>query len=271
MVKGAQHAAREQDFGITLYHSDYDPRQEIRILQELATGAPRALLICSEGSEESQQELKRLVSYGLPAVLVDYRPPEIPADSVSNDNYQIGLDATNYLLGLGHKRIAYVGDAVKRANEPERMRGYRDAITVAGMEPVCHSITHEAGEIERLERSVEAEVLPWLRSFPEGQRPTAIFSVNDTLAVGICRAVRTLGLTIPDDIAVIGVANVDFGPIMPVPLSTIDQRPYEMGYEAAKLAIQRILGKGPDGPVAQVQEHVLIERETTRKGAGPGT
>lgn len=109
----------------------------------------------------------------------------------------------------------------------------------------------------------ERRTLEWLNAHDCG-RPTAFFVVNDTLCVGVIRALRKKGLSVPEDVAVMGCADFDFARMLSEPLTSINQDSHGMGKRAVQLGIGRLEGRAPAEPVYEIHPHRLVERMTTR-------
>jgi len=146
-------------------------------------------------------------------------------------NYQGALDAMNYLIGLGHKRIGFIGGRVELESATRRLKGYRDALKFAGI-PVDNALI-TAGDYTTETGSQCARSLLLLDN-----PPTAIFASNDQSALGVYQTAREMKLRIPDDLSVVGFDNIPDAAFND--LTTVDQFITEMGYIATKMLIDLI-------------------------------
>ncbi|MBI3830964.1 MAG: substrate-binding domain-containing protein [Planctomycetes bacterium] len=201
----------------------------------------------------------------IPVVVVDYDPVKVAVDHVVQDNYGAGRHAVEYLMKLGHKRIAHLGEAPppqKRFVDSawqERRRGWQEALSSAGLTPL---------EIEKLFFPLPGrgsagteEHLKALLALPAAQRPTAFFCATDDIALHAIRAVLDAGVKVPAEMSFIGFGGSDASPLIRPALTTYSANVVEMG----RWAFQRLkaLREGAD---PMPQRHVIpvkmIERDS---------
>ena len=182
---------------------------------------------------------------GLPFVVID------PATQVSPDmasigatNWNGGVDATQHLLGLGHRRIAYVSGPVASVPSNERKQGFLSALQMAGI-PTKGALV-SGGEFSAAAGSAAAREL---LALPADRRPTAFFAANDVIALGIYEAVRSLGLRVPDDISVVGFDDSLMAGLVTPGLTTVRQPLSDMGSAAVRTLLDLSRGQGHHGPV----------------------
>ena len=177
-----------------------------------------------------------------PIVAVDPHVVNPNYPSIQGTNYQGSMDAVNYLINLGHRRIAFIGGRPGVGSAVFRLLGYRDALENAHIPAdealiVYGDFTVETGH--QCARKLLAMENP----------PTAIFTANDQSAIGVFQAAAELGLKIPEDISVIGFDNISEAKYLG--LTTIDQSLAEMGYIAVQMLIKQI---NHEPPVSQIHE-----------------
>jgi LacI family transcriptional regulator len=174
--------------------------------------------------------------------------------SVQGTNYQGALEAMQYLLGLGHKRIAYICGRPEIGSAVRRLKGYRDALFHAGIELdedliVPGDFSTETG----YQQTVELLSLD--------NPPTAVFASNDQTAIGVFQAADELNVDIPNDLSVIGFDNITEAKY--IDLTTIDQGLSQMGYIATQMLIKLINNEPLDVQVYKLPTK-LIERNSCR-------
>jgi DNA-binding LacI/PurR family transcriptional regulator len=184
---------------------------------------------------------ERLKARGVPFVVYD-PISDLPDDTpfVGATNFRGGHAAVRHLLELGHRRIAMISGPDHLFCVP-RKAGYRAALAEAGV-------------------AADPELLPWAHlTFEDGHavarellslpdRPTAIFAVTDLQALGVYQAARELGLSIPQDLSVVGFDDLPVAALLDPPLTTVHQPLREMAATATELALA--LGRGE--PVPQI-------------------
>lgn len=170
------------------------------------------------------------------------------------DNFEGGRLATDHLLKLGHRRIAFIGGAPGHPDAEERHRGYAAALEAAGaaydptlVEP---GLYHEGSGLQAVERLLNGK-----------RRFTAIFAANDQMAVGAMLGLHRHALKVPDDVAVVGFDDVASSAFMSPPLTTVHYAVQEVGRLAASAMLQMLQGQKP---VVDVPGPRIIVRESTR-------
>jgi DNA-binding LacI/PurR family transcriptional regulator len=182
-------------------------------------------------------EVERLRSARLPVVLVDAPHPAFP--SIVVDDVDGGELATTHLIELGHRRIAFVGDKspdpFRFASSLDRTRGYERALAHAGIE-LRWEYMCEGTKSHHVARSTAIDLL----RLPE--RPTAVFAASDIQALGVLDAARILGISVPDELSVIGFDDIDISAY--VGLTTVRQPLFESGRRGGELLLEMLAGAG---------------------------
>jgi DNA-binding LacI/PurR family transcriptional regulator len=262
MVRGGEHCARKQGYDIVVANTDFDREKEAAILTELGGMEPHILALCTNGGAECRAALDRLMTQGFILVMIDRHFPDLKVDVVENDNFKIGKDATEYLLHQGHRRIVHLTVEESEAlNSRDRRLGYEKAMVEAGLQPQVEVIDYpgDKWDVDNERRTVE-----WLER-QNGNYPTACFVICDTNCVGVIRGLRKMNLRVPEDVSVIGCADLDFARMLSEPLTTINQDSYGMGKRGVQLGIDRLEGKSPAETVKEIHPHKLVERISTRE------
>jgi len=189
-----------------------------------------------------------------PIIAVDphYINPDYP--SVQGTNYYGALDAMEYLLRLGHRRIAFIEGRPGNGSAVRRLKGYQDALLNAGIALDDELITQ--GDF-----STPTGHECTLSLLSLDNPPTAIFAANDQSAIGVYQAVDELGLRIPDDLSVVGFDNISEAKYLG--LTTVDQFLADMGYVAVQMLIKLINDEAVDKHIHKIPTK-LIERSSCR-------
>lgn len=252
ILRGVQTAARARGLGVVVTESgDYSgpgPEWIDGVMQRNPIGVVLVL------SGVSQSQLRQLRARGIPFVIVD--PAGDPAPgvaSVGSANWNGGLIATRHLLGLGHRRIAVIGGPEQMMCSRARLAGYRSALDEAGV-PVCDELIM-AGDFER---DSGLELGRRLLQMPD--RPTAIFSCNDLMALGVYEAARLAGLSIPDDLSVVGYDDLSVAEWAGPPLTTVRQPLMDMGRQASAMLLD--LDLAAEAPRVDLATDLVIRNST---------
>jgi LacI family transcriptional regulator len=175
-------------------------------------------------------------------------------DYVDIDNHQGGMLAMEHLIGLGHKRIAYIGKP-DLTSSLERMNSHRAALKK-------HYLPYDPDLVMVLDSSsTESGYSATVHLIDNPNPPTAIFLANDVMAVGAIRAIQERGLRVPDDISIVGFDDIPLASLINPPLTTIYQPAYQKGVCAAKMLIGKLQKK--PAPVCEILDVKLVVRAST--------
>jgi DNA-binding LacI/PurR family transcriptional regulator len=212
------------------------------------------LLLTGEGKKRTEA-LVELQDSEIPCIAIDIPLQGKRCTYVESDNYSGAYRATQYLLQLGHKKIAFIGGDTISKTSYDRMRGYQDALMhhKIGVDPSYIQLGYfsrekaqeAAGDMLRKDSGI-----------------TAFFAVSDDMAFGIMDAARQMGLRIPEDVSVVGFDDSKAAQYADPPLTTVRQDKFGLGYEAAKLLLQ-IIENESWVPAPVVLPCELIVREST--------
>jgi len=183
------------------------------------------------------------------------------ACSVTYDNEDVSEEAARYLLNAGHSRIAVITGLAHTSPARMRMKGINKAFREAGL--ILDNALVKNGDWEYASGySCMAELLEQERETP----PTALFAMNDLMAVGAMNAIREAGLHVPGDISVIGFDNREISSLMLPKLTTVEIDLKKIGFEAAKMAVHKIMGNDEySGKRSFIVTSRLILRDTVLK------
>ncbi len=277
LLKGVESAAHQHHYQIVFSNSHHDPVEESRALDQLAENQVRGVVLWSHGPEYEAQHLRNRVENGfMPVVMMDRTLPDLPCDYIASDNYEAGCLAAQHLLALGHTQIVFLcHEGLNLLPVRDRLRGYQESLRALGITPPDPWIVLDEGTEMTSSRALAlCEDLdhPTMQALTarfreDNGRPTAIFAVNDYMALVTLRAAQQAGLKIPDDLSIIGVDDAAFASHIEPPLTTIVQDTYTIGQRAVEFLLQRIMGY--DGPPRREAIPVkLSARGTTSEPPG---
>ena len=256
LAKSLGGALRSQSYGLILASSEDDPeieKSEIRMM--LARGVD-ALLIAS--CQEVLEGFMNVHNQGTPFVLLDRPFPHLRANFVGTDDFSGGKLATQHLIQLGRKRLAYIGSP-DLSPAADRFRGFRFALRDNDIE------LREDLILSRPNEEVPADNAGYemMRTLlMRKSRPNAVFCHNDVVAIGAMKATLDAGLSIPKDIAFVGFDNVKYSKYLQIPLTSVDQSTQQLGETAAQLALD-LIAKKADKPRTILLAPTLVVREST--------
>jgi LacI family transcriptional regulator len=207
---------------------------------------------------DHHEHLDELTRRNVPLVLADRDVDQTDADVVLVNNERGGYEATKHLLDLGHRRIGCIAGPSEATPSADRVEGYVRALREADV-PVEDSAI-ETGDFRYQGGEAAAE-----RLLGGSERPTAIFACNDLMAIGALRAIRGAGLSVPDDISVVGYDDIPLASAMSPALTTVAQPVDQLGALSTELLLSRI----EDGSVGTAQRITLETALVVRGSSGP--
>jgi LacI family transcriptional regulator len=191
----------------------------------------------------------------MPVVMIDRDLPNVEVDAVLTDHELGGFLATHHLIELGHKRIACIAGPSSITPSAERMTGYRRALEQAGL-------SYDENLIIRGDYHAQSgmEITHFILKM--NPRPTAIFALNDLMALGALRAAAEAGYSVPRDLAVVGYDDLELARFTNPPLTTIAQPKKEIGAQAVNLLVDRMSRKSRPTSRLVLPPELIIRRST---------
>jgi len=227
------------------------------IIKELVQDESLAGLILT-GYDIEREIIMDIKEQGVPLVLVDNNLWDENIDCVVNDNIAGARKIVSHLIELGHKRIAFLGGPMSHSSLEERFIGYRQALQEAEIKEDIHLI-HQCEPTFNIEDGYN-KTLEAFKSFKE--KPTAIFTANDMLALGAMKAINKMNYKIPKDISIAGFDDIQMAEHTSPPLTTVKIFKNEMGALAGKRLAELISGKN-EKPIKLVVSVDVVIRGTT--------
>jgi DNA-binding LacI/PurR family transcriptional regulator len=232
-------------------------------VERRVSGVFFAPLELTPGKDECNRRITRaLDEAGIPVVLLDRTAVPYPRrgrhDVVGLDNRRAGYVVAEHLLALGARRLAFVGRPDAAATVDAREAGYREALHARDL-PFDRSLVH------RLDPADVASVDRLVRD----HRPDGIVCANDWTAARLMHSLLALGLAIPRDVRLVGIDDVDYASVLPVPLTTLRQPTRQIGAAALAAMLDRVAGA--DLPTRDILLHgELVVRASCGAAASPG-
>jgi LacI family transcriptional regulator len=243
-----------------LASSDENPEREARYLRLFAEHGVRGVL--ATPSHGSIDGLLALQEKGIPVVLLDHTSPVPELGSVAVDDVGGAALATEHLLALGHRRIAFVNGPLSLRQCVDRRDGVVQTLHRHGLDPETALV--EVGVDNLNADAGDAAIRELLGRDDAADRPTAVFCVNDLTALGALRALRELGVVVPEQMAVVGYDDVSFASMLATPLTSVRQPTHTLGWTAADILLRSGTGGGePDHPDQVVFAPELVVRASS--------
>ena len=256
IVRAAEEVARRADYHVILCDTRADLGVERGVVEELIAHRVEGAVIAPV-SDLSATHLRRLAEFGVPFVLIDRTIPGVDCDVVLGDSSGGARQLVEHLVSLGHRRIGFIVESDDVSTARDRRAGYEAALKAAGiaLDPalVAHAAPDPSGGSAGMSRLLELE-----------ERPTAVFTVNNLVALGAIEAVRAAGLEVPDDVALVCFDDIEYASRLYPFLTAMEQPAQTFGTLGTQLLLERVEGRGPE----RRHEVVLPGEFIIRKSCG---
>lgn len=239
MFEGVQEAAEASGYSVIM-SSPADTPEAMRRAAELMASRQVDGLIMSSVHRPGQEFMASINGLGAPTLLMS-RHADTGLPAVTSDDHHGGVLAARHLLKLGHRRFGVVAGPDHASTAHDRVAGFLDGLRESDVHPDDVHVAPSAFEVD----GGVAAATTLLGMEP---RPTAVFAVNDTAAIGVLGVARDLGLRIPDDLSVVGFNDIPVVAQLPIPLTTIRADAHRMG----TCAVHQLLHQVDDEPIEPV-------------------
>lgn len=253
LERGIQDVAEARGYDLIVYNTDGQADKERRCLDSLLRG--RVDGVIGVFFHLSAAELQRLRAGGIAAVLLE-EPGVHPArdlDRVYVDNAKAARAAVTYLLERGHRRILMLSGP--RDTLVSRAEGYVQAVR-------AHPDAGEPHIIETPDFTEACGYAGMRRALDTSPRPDAVFAANDLMAMGALRALREVGVRVPQDLALLGFDDIPVARLLTPALTTVSQFQEQLGRRAAELLFGRLDGEVAEPGRAEEMPFELMIRES---------
>ncbi len=258
----AEIARRIEDYGyqygysVILGNSDNDPVKQSNYINTLITKQVDGVVFISAGGEID--DLRPFYENKIPVVVADRDVPLELADVVLLDNEKAGYEATRYLLDLGHECIACITGPNYVSPSMQRVEGYKRALMESG-------IPFRSDLIEGGDFQFKSGELAMHRLLAHPCKPTAVFALNDMMAIGALNAAHDAGLSVPADLSIVGFDNIELSTAVTPALTTVAQPIDEIAQNTINLLIKRMQSSKTEKNVRVILSAILVVRDSTNQ------
>ena len=256
IAEGVEQRAAMHDLSVFISNSGRSRAREDAYLDLFEAQRVQGMLVASHDPIEDR--LMQIRARGIPSVLVGQHAVSPAQPSVSIDDVAGGYIAARHLLELGRRRLAFVGGPLGIRQVADRFEGAGTAVREAG------DATIEVVNVTNRTIADGRDVARSLASRPAALRPDAIFAVNDLTALGLLQGLAAEGIRVPDDVAMVGYDDIEFGESSLIPITSI-RPPHEgFGIAAIDLLVNEMAAQPSDAPKQVVFQPELVVRASTR-------
>ncbi|MEM8894541.1 MAG: LacI family DNA-binding transcriptional regulator [Bacteroidota bacterium] len=260
VISGIEDIAYKAGYNVIISQSNESVEREISDTKALLRSRVDGLLISLSRETHNYDHLKELHDRGVPMVFFDRICPEIDTNRVVVDDRNGSKEGVQHLIDVGCRRIAHLMGPPDLMITKNRLEGYKDALLNKGVSyDETLVVICDDGTVEQAIECTKA-----LLNLP--QPPDAIFANNDVSAMGAVKAVYECGLSVPEDVAVLGFSDWQFASLVRPSLTSIHQPGFQIGQAAARLFIEQI--ESNDSfvePKTEVLKTELVIRESTNR------
>lgn len=254
VIVGIEEAARESDFRILLANTEESPEREREAIDVLVSRRVDGLLLMPVCGERSNVDYLR--GLGLPFLLIGRWLPGLEDHSILTDEYEKSREIASLFISGGHRDIACLVGPSFVSSSSDRLRGYRDAFAQARLPLNEELIIETNGHTEdghRLINVLARKEIPF----------SAVIAFNDLVALGALRALKEMGLRVPEDVEVMGFDDLDYSRYLYLSLSSVRIPKQELGRAAFKDLLRHMEEAGAPYRQRMLESRIML-RETTR-------
>jgi DNA-binding LacI/PurR family transcriptional regulator len=256
IAKAVEDTALKYGYTVILCNGGDDPDKELAYLKVLQEKQVEGIILTPSGQNENM--IKRVLERNLFMVLLDRRIKGIQCDSVTIDNVKSAYQAVSFLIDQGFRRIGIICGPQYIQTGRERLEGYINALSDAGID-----IDNDLIKIGTFKKESGKELAGKLLDL--GNPPEAIFVCNLDMTTGALLELKERKVKIPDEVSLMGFDDADWAGLVEPPLTTVSQPVYILGTTAAELLMQRIKGENiSDSPVNITLDTSLVIRKSVR-------
>lgn len=235
LAKSIEDISNSHGYNLILCNSAYNTEKELEHLKTLRANRVAGIILCPWG--KNKEYLNNIIDAGTKVVLLDGIVNGVKCDTVMSDNFEGTYKATKFLIKKGYRKISIISGNLFKKTLRDRVKGYIKALNEFDIKvnknfvKICRGSGVKSGKEGCLELLKQKD------------KPDVIFPLNLDLTLGTTMAIKKEGLSIPDDIGLMGFDEANFSQIVTPPLTTIKQSLYELGKTATNLLIDRIENK----------------------------
>lgn len=255
VIRGVEKEAQSNGYSVILCDANEDPDLEQHYLSSLFARRVDGVLL-AETSSSSIRESR--IHKRFPIVLIDRVPPGFTGAAVITDNFSAAYEGTRHLIELGHRKIAIITGQLSLSNGMDRLEGFRKALQEQHLALPDKYLQHGNFQLESgYQCGLELMRLP--------VPPTAVFSCNNKMTLGLMRALGELRVNCPQTLSVLGFDDFEWSAYFTPRLTTIAQPTYEMGRQAMQMLLRMLQEPaGNDGRAGGTHENIVRLRAELR-------
>lgn len=265
LLEGVKKGLSRRQRCIYICDTDGDIEQEKLYIESLKYNYIKGALISSVARD--YDHIRSLIQFGIELVFFDQKV-DMECNKIVFNYEKGGFIATEHLISLGHERIAFFGLPLTRESRISIFNGYKACLE-------HYRIKYDKNLVKIPEPNISLSIEGYAEmlikeTLTNNSLPTAIFCVNDLLAVWVMHGLEKRGINVPQDISIMGFDNISFGEFLKPQLSTIDQCAYEMGMVAAEMLVGRFKDNKRNYVTISMEPKLIKRGSTSPLNSKPG-
>ncbi len=250
--KGISNYLEKKNYGLLFCNSERNKEKELRNIEFLIQANVDGVIVLP--TETLKSDFNAFLSSKTPFILVDNYVQDLDISYVGNDNFNGSMQMVRHIAKLGYRRIGYIlSDEFSTASN-ERLEGYLKVHQEYGMEVDRSLLIHSKATFDDGYRYAKELI---------EKKVDCIYSINDTVALGVFKYCFENGIKIPEQVGLCGYDDIPLSAMLPVPLTTVRQNKYSLGQKAAEILINEIEDR------TAIKQRVILKPELIiRKSCG---
>ena len=259
VLSGIESVALDAGYNLLICTSNGRYDREVSVAKVLLNRQVDGLLISVCKNSKDHNHLAEYVTRDVPVVFFDCASEAIEADQVVIDDFTAAKNAVVHLLDQGCRSVVFMGGSPSLLINQRRLDGYKGALQERGLEINPRLISHvEEGTAEE-GREAARELLS------QGIHMDGVFATADMMAIGVMKELKSQGLEVPEDVALVGFSNWEISELYHPPLTTVTQPGHEMGACAMQMLLERFEGKKVGARTRTLDTELLIRTSSLRQ------
>ncbi|PCJ93359.1 MAG: LacI family transcriptional regulator [Flavobacteriaceae bacterium] len=236
VIRGIEDELYPKGYRVIISQTHEEEEKEIETIKSLLNAQVDGILMSISKPTTVTEHFDMIIKKNVPLVFFD-RKKDIPGVStVTIDDFEGGYKATEHLIQQGCKKIAHVSVYLNIGIYKDRFEGYKKALLDNGLAFREEYIIQTESQVKAGKKALDD-------LFKLNDKPDAIFTSSDHIALGVMQQLKKKEVKVPDDFCVVGFSNEPFTKFMELPISSVDQSPIEMGRMSAKVFLEQINSK----------------------------
>ena len=223
IARGVEDCARENKYNVILCNTDEDSIEEKHYMSVLRSQRVDGMIIAP--TSDGAKNIKRLCNDSTPIILIDRYLDSFNYPAIISDNYNGAYKAVEHLIEMGHRKIGFVAGIEGVQSTDQRLQGYQDSLRANNIDIREELIVMGNSQLKESYKATK-------QLLKNSNDLTAIFAANNLMVIGVLQYLKDNSISYPDEISIISFDDPDWGSAVSPSVTSVSQKPYEIGYKA---------------------------------------